>query len=203
MVTFMYSIETWIDSNLYEIDLFNIFEFEQKLAKRTKTISRFGCRISDRRRLANSSSVAPSKRLGFVIGLEDLRLLLLGVTGCGEVGIGVEGEDDVVLFMMVDIDGRGEDDEGDGETTFIIGDIIVFKVEDDGVVGWQGRTSVFILICSKGFCSFPVTVVVSRLSDSRNFDKNTSATSSEPKLLFSALNQMKKQTVYAEAEIPL
>lgn len=132
MVTFMYSIETWIDSNLYEREMLNIFEFEQKL---TKTISRFGCRISDRRRLANSSSVAPSKRLGFVIGLEDLRLLLTGVVGCGEVGIGVEGDEDVVLFMMVDIDGRGDEDEGDGETTFIIGDIIVFKDEDDGVVG--------------------------------------------------------------------
>jgi len=31
---------------------------------------------------------------------------------------------------MVEIDGRGDEDDGDGDTTFIIGDIIVFKEED-------------------------------------------------------------------------
>jgi len=77
--------------------------------------------------------------------------------------------------MIVDIDGSG-DDEGDGETTFIIGEIIVFKDEDE-------RISI-----SCDFCSFSIVDIVSRLSDSRNFDRNTSATSSEPKVLFKALN---------------
>ena len=46
--------------------------------------------------------------------------------------MGVDGE--VVFEIIVDIDGRG-DDEGDGETTFMIGEMIVFKAGDEGVVG--------------------------------------------------------------------
>jgi hypothetical protein len=44
--------------------------------------------------------------------------------------MGVDGE--VFFVIIVDIDGRG-DDEGEGETTFIIGEMIVFKDEEDGV----------------------------------------------------------------------
>ncbi len=108
-----------------------------------------------------------------VVGLEDLRLLLtVGVDG-GWGEDDEEGIGDVVFVIIVEIDGRGDEDDGDGDTTFIIGDIIVFKEED---VSWD-------------FCSFSIVEIVSRLSDSRNFDRNTSATSSEPKVLFKALKK--------------
>lgn len=84
--------------------------------------------------MVNSSSVAPSKRLGFIIGLEDLRLLLLvGVVGvCGDDDDG--GIGDVVFVKIVDIDGRGDEEEGgDGETTFIIGEIIVLIEGDERI----------------------------------------------------------------------
>lgn len=149
--------------------------------KLTKTISRFGWRISERRRFVNSSSVVPSKRFGFVTGVEDLRLLLT-IVGWDD---GEEEIGEVFFVKIVDIDGRGED-EGDGETTFIIGEIIVFLEGDD-----DERISEFVLICSWDFCSFSIVDIVSRLSDSRNFDRNASATSSEPNLLFKALNRKK------------
>ena len=133
--------------------------------------------------MVNSSSGVPSKRFGFIIGLEDLRLLLLLTTivDGGEEHIG-----EVFFVIIVEIDGRG-----DGETTFIIGDIIVFIV----FVGDE-RISEFILICSCVFCSFSIVDIVSRLSDSRNFDRNTSATSSEPNRLFNALNFEKINKLY-------
>jgi len=69
------------------------------------------------------------------------------------------------LLIIVENEGRGEIL---GETTFIIGEMIFFA-----------------LICS---FSFVVVEIVSRLSDSRSFERNTSATSSEPNVVFNALN---------------
>lgn len=147
----------------------------------TKTMSRFGWRISERRRLVNSSSLAPSNRLGFVNGLEDLRLLLI----VGVVGVwGDEGIGDVVFVKIVEIAGRGEDDGGgDGETTFMIGEIIVLKHGDERTSEWDSEGMVGV------FGSFSTVEIVSRFNDSRNFDRNTSATSSEPRVLFKALNK--------------
>lgn len=120
----------------------------------TKTISRFGRRMSVRDCLANSSSEAPSSRLTFVAAeVAAFRLLVLVTcTGRG-------------LLIIVENEGRGEIL---GETTFIIGEMIFFA-----------------LICS---FSFVVVEIVSRLSDSRSFERNTSATSSEPNVVFNALN---------------
>ncbi len=127
--------------------------------------------------MLNSSSVVPSKRFGLVVGLEDLRLLLIvGVDG-GWGDDEDEGIGDVVLVIIVEIDGRDDEDDGDGDTTFIIGEIIVFKERE--VVSWD-------------FCSLSIVEIVSRLSDSRNFDRNTSATSSEPRVLFNALKKRRK-----------
>ena len=45
------------------------------------------------------------------------------------------------------------------------------------------------------FASFSIVEIVSRFKDSRNFDRKTSATSSEPRVLFSALEkQILKKT---------
>ena len=131
--------------------------------------------MSGKRRWVNSSSVIPSKRFGFVDGFEDFRLLLTMVGGWG----------DAFFIIIVDID----DDEGD-ETTFIIGEIIVFE-EEGGVGVCDKRISVFILVSSGDFCSFSIVDIVSRFSDSLNFARNTSATSSEPNVLFKALNRKK------------
>lgn len=145
-----------------------------------------GWRISESKRFDSSSSVIPSKRFGFAAGLEAFRLLFVTVGVWGEEGIDVDGEGEGFFDIIVDIDGNGDDDVGggDGETTFIIGDIIVFIDEDKGVV--------WVFVCSDNFCSLSTVDIVSRLSDSRNFDRNTSATSSEPNVLFKELNQ--KQT---------
>ncbi len=72
----------------------------------------------------------PSKRFGFVDGVDDFLLLLLLFIDCdcGEEEIG-----DRFLFIIDDIGGNNGDDEGD-ETTFITGDIIGFE-EDVGVRG--------------------------------------------------------------------
>ncbi len=101
----------------------------KKETKHTKTISRFVWRISERRRWLNSSSVVPSKRFGFVDGVEDFLLLLL-LVDCGEVGISER-----FLLIIDDIGGNNGDDEGD-ETAFITGEFIAFEdvgVRDDWV----------------------------------------------------------------------
>jgi hypothetical protein len=134
--------------------------------------------------VVNSSSVIPSKRLGFVDGFEDFRLLFTMAGGLGEEGIGVE-----FFIVIVDIDGRSGDDEGD-ETTFIIGEMIVFE-EEGGVSVCDREFSALVLICSGDFCSFSNVDIVSRLSDSLSFARNTSATSSEPNEFFKALNRIK------------
>lgn len=68
-------------------------------------------------------------------------------------------------MIIVENDGRGE---RLGETTFIIGEMIFLG-----------------LICSFSF----VVEIVSRLSDSRNLERNTSATSFEPNVVFNALER--------------
>jgi hypothetical protein len=87
--------------------------------------------MSDRRRLASSSSVVPSKRLGLVDGVDDFRLLLFNmfVCDCGDDGSTSDG--DVVFVNRDDTDGNnGDDDDGD-ETTFITGEIMAFAHDDD------------------------------------------------------------------------
>ena len=69
----------------------------------------------------------------------------------------------------------------------MIGEIIVFNGDDIVVVG-HVRISTLVLLCSWDFCSFSFVDLGSRLRDSRNLDKNTSATSSEPNVPFRALN---------------
>lgn len=118
----------------------------------TKTISRLGWRISDRRRLANSSSVAPSNRFGLVDGVEHFLLLLLLLElfcDWGDVGKIIEGD----VVVLVSIDGTiGDDDDGD-ETTFITGEIIVVEdVEEMGGVSqrWWTSVSIEVLLKKKG-----------------------------------------------------
>lgn len=134
--------------------------------------------------------------------MEDLRLLLLFVVATAAIdeedddGWGeddTDGDGEVFRVIIVDIDGSGDEAGGEGETTFIIGDIIVFRGVDKEVGGHE-RISLVVFICSCDFCSFSTVDIVSRLSDSRNFDRNTSATSSEPKVFFKALNRNKKKS---------
>lgn len=78
----------------------------------------------------NSSSEAPSNRLGLFDGVEHFRLLLLLelLCDCGDAGRTID-DGEVVVFVM--IDGTiGDAADGD-ETTFITGEIIVVEDVDE------------------------------------------------------------------------
>ena len=130
----MYGIETGINSDLNRQNSTEEINVERRV--RTKTISRLVWRISERTRALNSSSVAPSNRLGLVNGVDDFRLFV--VWDCGDVGIGER-----VRLSIDDIGGSNGEDEGE-ETTFITGEIIAL-LDDVGVNDDWVSVSVIIL----------------------------------------------------------